>query len=614
MSYSVDEGPVSRWLPGDNYPTVFDQADEFHAWGAQFERTIWHMVCTRLYGWPDAPAPREWVCTMGRAALAGLPQALGLCGPAMGLPAELTKDKRGRYLIQRLCKPQKDGTFCNDADLLEELYAYCDQDVRAEIAISRGLPEMPRTERRVWALTETMNEHGVPVDVLAAAGAVAYVGRAVKALNKQAALVSGGAFQTTGQLVKVREWCEAQGVDMPNLQKATVDKALAGDLPDDVRTVLTAKAAAGLASVKKFKAVATRVCSDGTVKDSQRYHGAATGRFSSVGLQAHNLKRPSIGPDRVAALLGSLATHQTMHGLSYRDGLARLSATVRGVLCAKPRHQFVCSDYSQIELRVLLWLAQDETHLAEIRTGIDPYKSMAADIFGVQYDRVTGDQRQTGKVAVLGCGYQLGAKTFAAYAANFGLDLAAPQCELIVGAYRGKYAVVQKFWYDLQDACIDAISNPGNLVWCRRVAVRTVMKNRFLEILLPSGRRLRYFQPRVAMVQKPWGPATEIQFQGTDTYTRKWGDTSTYGGKLVENVTQGMAADIMKAGMLRSADRGLNPVMTVHDEVVCYVPTTGPDSFTDPLAELNECLLHKPHTLAGLPLEAEGWVGVRYRK
>lgn len=614
MSYSVDEGPIARWPIGGRLPEVFNEADEFHAWNASFEYVVWSLLGPRLYGWPEPPPPSKWVCTMARAALAGLPQALFYCGPAMGLGGAHIKDKRGAYLIQKLCKPTKDGSWCEDPDLLKELYTYCDRDVIAEMAIGYGLPPMPPHERKVWALTQRMNEHGVPVDIDAAAGAVRYVGRAVEALNKQAARIADGAFKTTGQLEKVKAWCATQGVDMPNLQKATVDAALAGDLPDAVRTVLTAKASAGLASVKKFKAVITRVCNDGTVKDSQRYHGAATGRFSSVGLQVHNIKRPTIPQERIEHLLRSLATFQTMHGLSYRDGLTRLSDTVRGVIRAKPGYVFVTSDYAQIELRLLLWLAQDETNLKELRAGLDPYKTMAVDIYTCEYDEVTNEQRQVGKVAVLGCGYQLGAKTFTAYAAKFGVDLDLTQCEIIVAAYRAKYHKVQTFWYELQDACIEVIDEPGRTVRCRRLLVRTVQHGRFMEIILPSGRPLRYFQPKTALVEKPWGMVYEIQFQGVDTFTRRWGDTSTYGGKLVENVTQGLAADVMKDGMLRADRCGLNPIMTVHDEVVCYVPTDGPDSFTDPLATLNECLLKQKQWAAGLPLDVKGWTGNRYRK
>lgn len=152
----------------------------------------------------------------------------------------------------------------------------------------------------------------------------------------------------------------------------------------------------------------------------------------------------------------------------------------------------------------------------------------------------------------------------------------------------------------------------GTIQGGRRVNKNSPAGNKkFLMLLLPSGRPLRYFRPTVSLVDKPWGLVDEICFEGTDTHSRKWGRTTTYGGKLVENVTQGFARDVMAGGLLRASQAGLNPFMMVHDELVCHVLV---DQFDDPLAVLNEAMLKVPSWARGLPLDVEGWVGERYQK
>lgn len=622
MAYAVDNGDPVLWLPGDEFPREFTAASQFRAWNAGFERAIWERTCRRLYGWPACPAPRLWNDTQARALLAGLPAALGLTAAALGLPESMQKDKAGHAVMMKLCKPKRDGTWNEDpADLLK-LYSYCLQDVVTERAIGVALPPIPWREHRVWCLTESMNEAGLPIDTEAVAGAVGYCERALAALNAEAADASGGLFSTVTQLAKVHEFLEFAGVALPDLRAETVDAALAGDLPDHVRIVLTARRGAGLASVKKFAAAAERVCSDGRVRDTLRYHGAGTGRWSGVGIQPQNLARPELSPAQADRWLGHLATKGTIPGVAYARGVVLLKDCVRGMFAAEPGHVFAASDYSQIELRVLLWLAMDETNLQEIRDGLDPYKTMAARIYtGVEYATVDKGQRQAGKTAVLGCGYQSGPVGMQKFATGYGMNLSDSEAQSIVDAYRGKHPAVVSFWYELQDAVFTAIAKRGETIRCRRLFVRVKKNGLWLEITLPSGRPLRYYRPRVQRVAKKWpdGSTSEldqITFDGLDTYSRRWGATHTYGGKLVENATQATARDIMAAGMLRAADAGLNPVLTVHDEVVCHVPTPAGDAAAEAAAldHLNACLLKLPAWAGGLPLAAEGWTGPRYRK
>jgi len=616
MAYAVDAEVPELWVPGDPFPDVMAEATTLQAWNAGFERAVWEHACVRLYGWPECPPPLVFIDTQARAALAGLPLALGMCAQALGLDAEHQKDARGKYLINKLCKPGKDGRYNNDPKLLVEMYDYCVQDVVVERAISDGLPPLPYREHRIWSLTENMNNAGVPIDRAAAVGAVKYADRAAGQLNKRVEHLTGGDVERVSQVARLRGWLGKQGLHLDDLKAGTIDALLSssGLLTSDVRDVLQVRRSAGLASVKKFHAANARVCEDGRVKDTHRYHGAATGRWSGVGLQIQNLKRPGITPGEAEAILDRLATSGHLPGRKFEVGLACLSDCVRGLIKAEPGHALVASDYSQIELRVLLWLAGDEDNLQELRDGLDPYKTMATAIYTTPYDRVGKDERQVAKSAVLGCGYGLGKVTFGeTYAKGFGLDISPEESEFIVTAYRTKYDKVVSFWYELNDTVLEAIEYPGQTFMCRKLPVRVFKNLKWLEITLPSGRPLRYFRPHVERgVEKPWGLVNEIRYEGTDTYSRRWGITSTYGGKLVENVTQGLARDIMAAGMLRAEAAGLDPIMTVHDEVVCH-PSVEGDGVAE-LDRLNECLLKLPSWARGLPLDVEGWVGPRYRK
>ena len=622
MAYAIDDDDPVLWLPGDPYPDVLREVTEWRAWNAGFERAIWSIVCEKLYDWPQCPVPHQWVDTQARALLAGLPAALALAAIALGLPDEHQKSARGKYLIQKLCKPQRNGTWCNDPDLLVEMYDYCIQDVVTERAIGKKLPPMPHREHRIWCLTETMNETGVPLDVDAVHGAVGYAGRAAAALNEEASKAAGRQFDTVNQLVKVVQWCEGRGVKLDNLQAGTVDDALAGELPDDVRLVLEARRAAGAASVKKFAAAALRVCDDNRLRDTLRYHGAAPGRWSSVGVQLQNLKRPALTAAEAARWLHHLATRQTIPGVAYARGLGHLGDCVRGMIKAEPGHVFVASDYSQIEYRVLLWLAQDDKHLQAIRDGRDPYKDMAAEIYDTTYEAVAADERFAGKTAVLGCGYQSGPVGMIKFADGYGLVWSEDYAQHVVDAYRAEYPIVVSFWHEFNDAVQAAVARPGETFRVRRLFVRVLKNKKWLEVMLPSGRPLRYFLPTVENVEKKWpsGDTSMLDqtfYYGLDTYTRKWGRTATYGGRLVENATQGLSRDILAGGMLRAARAGLDPIMTVHDEVVCHVPVYSGNAASyreHLLEELNRHLLKLPSWAQGLPLDAEGWTGDRYRK
>ena len=299
--------------------------------------------------------------------------------------------------------------------------------------------------------------------------------------------------------------------------------------------------------------------------------------------------------------------------------LAVVSSLLRSMLIASPGHRLVAGDFSQVEARVLGWLAGEPFGDLE-------YERMAAAIYRVPLADVTPEQRQVGKFIVLGCGFQMGADRFATqFQEQTGVVLdrgkrdeegnllpgEVDEADHAVRTYRETKAGIPDFWYGLQRAAMDATRNPGMVMHCGALGnIRYVVRGQFLWCVLPSGRPLAYALPRIEDRETSWGEMRPtLTYMGMDTYTRKWQRLSTYGGHLTENVVQATARDLMAEAMLRLEDAGYPVVLTVHDEVVADVPN-GHGS----LDEFLTIMRKSPTWADGLTLEVEGWEGERYRK
>ena len=157
MAYSIDGGEVKLYTPQFALPQfLFNPETKFQAWNAAFEYNILKHVL-------QVPVKIEqFIDTMAMAAANNLPQSLDDC--SQFLNSEYQKDPIGKRLIQKLSKPKKDGTFNEDPELLDQMYEYCKQDVRTEMAIAKQLRALSSNEQKVWELTQKINESGVPVD------------------------------------------------------------------------------------------------------------------------------------------------------------------------------------------------------------------------------------------------------------------------------------------------------------------------------------------------------------------------------------------------------------------------------------------------------------------
>lgn len=623
MAYAIDDGPVFLWTPdGQILPGIIAArlvaGDTIEAHNAFFERAIWANVMVKKYGWQPVP-PDQWRCSAAKAAARALPRSLEGAGAALG--CAIQKDTTGKALMLKISRPRKatknDSSRWNTDPLdMMALYEYCKTDVDAERAIHAAVRDLSPLELRVWQLDQTINERGIYLDKEAAEAALELIARQTDRLTTEAIALTDGAIKTTGQRAKVLEWIREQDAEIEGYTKQHLTEALEGVLPDKVRRLLEIRQQLGKTSTKKFQAMVNSVCSDGRIRDTLMYHGATTGRWTGKLVQLQNIPRGTIkDPDLAIEIIRARDLEQLE--MLYGNVMATISSCIRGMLIAAPGHDFVVADYAAIETRVLFWLAGEARGLQMYRDEQDLYKDMASAIYRKPVDQVTKDEREMGKRAVLGCGYSMGGKKFKMTCKTFAnVEIEEQFALYVVQKYREKYPPVPRLWYAQEGAAVEAVRFPGKMVGCGKVTWLYV--DGVLYCRLPSGRKLAYNSPEVRITEKPWGgEGYQLSYMGIDSKTKQWTRQHSYGGMLVENITQAVARDLMAEAMLRVEEAGYPVVLSVHDEIVVEVRSTfGWDTPEGDGRVQQFCRLMSelPAWASGLPVKAEGWRGQRYRK
>ena len=230
---------------------------------------------------------------------------------------------------------------------------------------------------------------------------------------------------------------------------------------------------------------------------------------------------------------------------------------------------------------------------------------MVKDIYDRNIIKDDKEERGFGKIAVLGLGYQMGAPKFVSTCASYGIDISEDFARAVVEAYRSKFYLVKELWYAQETAAIECV-NVGPDIQCG--AVTWELRKPFLYCRLPSARRLAYPFPEVAPKMMPWGEERlGLTYMGVDAYSHKWKRQHTYGGMLVENITQAVARDVMAEAMLRCNANGYPVVLSVHDEIVS-------DTLTGDVHKFEQLVTTLPGWAFGLPIAADAWTGHRYHK
>jgi hypothetical protein len=342
-------------------------------------------------------------------------------------------------------------------------------------------------------------------------------------------------------------------------------KALAED--EDVR--VQALVAARLGNKSTLEETRTQrfidISKRGLLPVPIRYYAAHTGRWG--GDDKINLQNlPSRGPNAKA---------------------------LKRSIIAPEGHMIVEADSAQIEARVLAWLAEQEDLVTAFANKEDVYKKMASKIYGVQEEDVTKEQRFVGKTTILGAGYGMGAPKFQLQLKSFGTDIELHEAQRIIKIYREANDMISKLWKDANNSI--KYMYQGSVLQFGRQGVLEVVDG---GVRLPSGLVMRYDDLRGEQDEKG------VEY----TYKTRRGRTRIYGGKVIENVCQGIARCIIGEQMLKIAKR-YRVVLTVHDSIACCVPYYEADYCK---AYVEECMRWTPDWAKGLPVDCEAGIGVNY--
>lgn len=621
---------VRIWTPDNDYGHNDDlrhavaQGASVRAWNAAFERAIWREIMVRRHGFPPIEAERFY-CTAADAAACSLPRALDNTGRVLGVTAQ--KDAAGKRLMLKMSKPRNAAAMKVDPslapvwwdtpDMRHGLAMYCAQDVRAEIAVAGRIRSISEAERRVYLLDQKINDRGVRLDVRLANSIGALADEATRRANEGIREVTGGAVEGVTKRADMLSFLASVGVVTEKIDKQAVTGLLAGDLPGDARTMLELRQAAGKSSVSKIRAMLACASADFRMRGAILYHGAGTGRFSGKLYQPQNLpsrtKLVGYKPERWIEVI--VARRFDTLDLMF-PVLEALAMALRSCLVADEGKVFIGADFNAIEARVLAWLSGEEWILKAYRDGLDLYRIMAADIYARPLDEIgkPSPERDMGKRAILGCGFQMGGPKFVATCLReAGVVITEQFGKEVVGKYREKNANIVEFWAELNDAAIEAVKYPGRKVYAANGRLIFIKRGDFLNIILPSRTRaLAYFRPRVKPRLTPWGEERDcVTFWGESSTSRQWVEIAGYGGLWAENVTQAVARDLMCDAMLRLEAAGYPIVLTIHDEILAEVDAGfgSVEAF-----EQIMCAFPAGYWGEGCPVAAEGWTGKRFRK
>lgn len=595
---------------------MVDAAERVVIFNSAFDRTV-----LRQHG---VTIPVEKIVDPMVIALQhALPGSLEKLCELLSVPRDLAKDKDGKKLIHLFTKPLPKNrklaraTRETHPDEWSRFIEYARLDVVSTRAVLARLPRWNDcdSERQLWQLDQDVNDRGVRVDIDLANAALRAFQRAGGALASAASQLTAGDVTSTTKRDKLLAYLLAErDFEIDNLQAKTVEKALEDPLLDPVvRELLENRKEAAATSPSKYKALLGSVCRDGRLRGTIQYAGASrTLRDAGRIFQPQNLPRC---PD----WFGAGEQERTVQAfklncedLVYADVVDRCAYAIRGCLVAEPSYKLVVADLSNIEGRVLAWLAGEEWKLEAFRAydrgeGHDLYKITAGRILGKRPEDITKAERQdNGKTPELACGFQGALGAFRKMGGAAVDNMSDDAILTIVRAWRDANPNTRNFWYDMERAARAAITNPDKAYMVRSIQFEMRKDPNGTPWLLmrkPSGRFICYRNPETS-------EDSEITYEGTNQYTRKWERLKTYGGKFAEQATQSTARDIFKIGSLRAEEAGYRIVLPVHDELVCEVP----DSPEWSAEELAEIMARPVSWAAGLPLAAAGFETTRYRK
>ena len=610
FAYSFDGGETQiidlaqgEKLPAEVEDAIFDVSVTKTAYNANFERT-----CLSKYFGRYIP-PESWHCSAVQAAMLALPRSLEDVGRVLGLDEQ--KMKEGKELIRYFCIPCKPTKAnggrtrnlpCHAPEKWELFKTYCKRDVDVEKSIRRKLHNfpIPESEMELYRLDQRINDRGVLVDMGLVEQAIACERLHKEVVTKRAYELTG--LENPNSVAQLKGWLGDKGMEAESLSKKAVADMIA-ETDGEVEELLRLRLLMAKTSVKKYEAMERSVCSDGRVHGMLMFCGAnRTSRWSGKIVQIQNLPKNYIPDLELARDLVKQGRFEDIE-LLYDSTPNVLSELIRTAFIPKPGCRFVVADFSAIEARVLAWLSGEQWRLDVFTSHGKIYEASASSMFHVPMEEITKGSplRQKGKLAELGLGFGGAAGALISMGA---LDMGLTEEELppLVAAWRKANPHITQFWWDVDAAAIKAVTEK------QKTKVGKIIfeyKSGILFITLPSGRRLSYVKPRMAVNR--FG-RDSLTYEGISE-NKKWSRIETYGPKLVENIVQGTARDLLAEAMLRVEKKGYPIVMHCHDEIIAEVPEG-----TGSVDEMCEIMAVQPKWAEGLPLRADGYSCSFYQK
>jgi DNA polymerase len=616
IAYCFDDGPIEviDLAQGDKMPPEFlaalsNKDIEKHAHNANFERNAF-----RAYGY-DIPAA-EWRCSAILAGYCGIPLSLDGASKALAL-GELGKSASGKALIRFFSCPVKatkvnGGRLRNlpghDIEKWEQFKDYCIQDVKAERAIGHKLAaySVPPMERNIYNLDQKINDRGIEVDLHLAASAVKIDALFSQELTLRAKEVTK--LDNPNSPAQLKVWLSNKlQREVKTLAKDSLVELVRDTRDGEVLEILDIRKKAAKTSTKKYDAMLKVSGEDRRARGLFQFYGAnRTGRWAGRLIQLQNLPQNHLTDLKAARDLIKAGDFEIIK-LIYDNIPSILSQLIRTAFIAREGYTFAVADFSAIEARVIAWLAGEEWRLEVFRGHGKIYEASAAMMFNVPLESIGkgSDLRSKGKIAELALGYQ-GALGALKQMGGEKMGLSDDEMQNIVIKWREANPSIVRLWADMESCALRAVGS--------RLEIKSHFKDLLfyydgltLTITLPSGRKLFYFDPVITPNQ--WGRPS-IKYKGMDQVTKQWTNVDTYGGKLVENIVQAIARDLLVDTMLRT-DKHYDIAMHVHDEIVCEVPLGYAEHDLEVICNI---MGQEVPWAPGLPLTADGYITPFYKK
>lgn len=655
-AYGEGDGPIKVWDAYNNpkMPEDLAQAIEEikalkarHVWvnGMMFDLVFLH------YRGIDLPIEK---CDDVRviAYQHALPGSLAELCAIFKLPVDKAKDSDGWRLIKKFCIPDKNGNQPNPSSFPEDwakFIEYCRRDVISMREVYKCFPGFNQTawEKNLQLFDAKVNRRGICVDLDLVHAAIELAQSSKTALDKKISEKTNGEVGAVTQRQRLIDFINrAYNISIDKLTATMIERYLDDpEFPEGAKELLRDRLRGAQTSKAKYQVVAN--CEvRGRLRGCLQFRGAMrTGRISGSKFQPQNLCRPKLDHREIEQAIESMKLGTL--DLFYEEPSSLLSECLRGVIIAPKGKRLCVADYSNVEGRVLAWLADEQWKLDAFEQfdkgeGHDLYKLTYGKTFNVDPDQVSKKERQIGKVEELALGYGGGAGAFAQFADNFGIDLhdmadhiekvadkgvwadsltmydwavekkitaGLPKklwvaCNTVKQSWRNENTSIVNFWAACENAVRAALSYPGK-EFSVRPGMKALRHKNWLLIRLPSGRYLVYPNAKATA-----NLSDNITYLGINQRSRKFETLRTYGPKLAENITQAVACDLLMEAGPRLEEAGYEIVMSVHDEYVAEIP----DDDTHNHREMERIMSELPSWAEGLPLVAAGFESYRYRK